>query len=120
VYARPSTQIVLAVAHLLCLAAGLPDLLPVHHALWLLLMITPTVAISMLSAPLDPEGELSLVIGAGVTSLLSVTSSLLCSSSPRDMSQCRAHLLSRSRLRACLRVYARVRVYACMWCCVQR
>lgn len=34
---------------------GIPDVLPVHHALWLTLFIVPLVALSMLFAPDDPD-----------------------------------------------------------------
>lgn len=51
------SQATLACIHLLCVWIGLPDLFPIHHALWLTLVIIPLISLSMLFAYVDPEGK---------------------------------------------------------------
>jgi hypothetical protein len=49
-------QILLALVHCVSVIAGLPDVMPVHHALWLTGVIVPLLALSFIGTPRDPEG----------------------------------------------------------------
>ncbi len=49
-------QVLLALVHFGTVVCGLPNVLSIHHALWLSLVIVPILALSLLSTPRDPAG----------------------------------------------------------------
>lgn len=46
----------LALVHTSTVVCGLPNVLPIHHALWLSLVIVPILGLSFLTTPRDPAG----------------------------------------------------------------
>jgi hypothetical protein len=93
-------QAALAGIHVMNVWMGLPDVLPIHHTLWLLLFVVPLLSLSMLFCEPDVDGGcrgLILRITVLFSFLSSKQSVLRLSSVSQTCLNC-AHLPSESRI----------------------